>query len=349
MPVLLRYSLLLSLLSCALTATPCPAERPIPIVSGTAVAELGEMPPEPPAGFATSDDAVDAIRSGKVAAVNLIQPLPPGIVIQRDIEYGNPGDRPLLLDLYSPKESTAAVPGIIFVHGGSWKHGKKEDYRIYAMHFAARGYVVASIQYRLSKEAPFPAAIHDVKAAIRYMRANADSIGVDPDRIGIAGGSAGGHLSMMAGYSADVGELDGHSGHAGVSSRVQCVVNLYGPTDMTTEYARKVSTTNSAVSDFFEGTYEEQPESYAAGSPLNYVTADDPPTLILHGTADTLVPINQADILAEKLAGFGVPYVYDRLPGWPHSMDVARPVHERCRWYMERFFDRYLKQAKSTE
>lgn len=324
------------------------AKEPLP-VSGTALAELGETPPAPPAGFDTSDAAFSAFRSGKVPAVNPFQLIPPGVTITSDVEYGDAGSRPLLLDLYSPKDTSEPAPGLIFIHGGSWKGGKKEDYRIYGLHFAQRGYVVASIQYRLSGEAPFPAAIHDVKAAVRYMRAEASSMGVDPDRIGVVGGSAGGHLSMMIGYSSDIRELDGNCGHEDVSSRVQCLVNLYGPTDMTTPYVQAVSKTNKAVSAFFEGTYEEQPDSYAAGSPLKYVTSDDPPTLILHGTVDALVPIKQADLLATALEENGVPYVYDRLPGWPHAMDVAQPVHERCLWYMDRFLDRYLKSSPASE
>ncbi len=217
------------------------------------------------------------------------------------------------------------------------------------MYFAQRGYVCASIQYRLSGEVPYPAAVHDVKAAVRFIRDEANAMGVDPNRIGVAGGSAGGHLAMMIGFSSDVDQLDGKSGHEGTSSRVQCVVNLYGPTDMTTPYARGVSETNPAVRAFFQGTYKEQPDLYAEGSPLNYVTSDDPPTLIMHGTVDALVPINQADILAQKLAAVGVPYIYDRLPGWPHSMDTAKPVNERCLWYMERFFDRYLADASAAK
>jgi len=153
----------------------------------------------------------------------------------------------------------------------------------------------------------------------------------------------------MIAYSSDVPELDGNSGHAGVSSQVQCLVNLYGPTDMTTEYVQGISKTNSAVSAFFEGTYAEQPESYATGSPLKYVTKDDPPTLILHGTVDDLVPIAQADLLANRLAELEIPYVYDRLPGWPHAMDVAKPVNDRCLWYMDRFFERFLKQSQASE
>jgi acetyl esterase/lipase len=314
-----------------------------PVSSGTALLELGAPPPDPPAGFSTSDEAFQAVLSGKVPRSD--PPVDPdlAVVVTPDVEYGNPGDRPLLLDLYSPREPGQPLPAIVFIHGGSWRGGKKEDYRSYATYFAQRGYVCASVQYRLSKEAPFPAAVHDAKAAIRFIRANAKSLGVDPQRIGVAGGSAGGHLAMMVGFSSDIASLDGNSGHPGVSSRVQCVVNLYGPTDMTTPYAQRVSTTNPAVKAFFAGTYQEQPELYRAGSPIQYVSPDDPPTLIMHGTVDELVPINQADILATKLAEVGVPYIYDRLPGWPHSMDTARPVNERVLWFAERFFDRYLK------
>lgn len=345
MSIIQRFVVCLTVTSVLAFVGSAQADNPRPVASGSALAELGETPPEPPTGFATSDEAFKAVKTGKIPAVNLFERVPKNVAIKSDIEYGNTGTRPLLLDLYSPNDVQGPVPGIVFIHGGSWKHGGKEDYRLYGMHFAKLGYVVASIQYRLSGEAPFPAAVHDVKAAVRYMRAEASSIGVDPDRIGVAGGSAGGHLSMMIGYSSDVPELAGKSGHPGVSSRVQCVVNLYGPTDMTTEYARNISQTNSAVSQFFTGTYKEQPDAYAAGSPLKYVTSDDPPTLILHGTVDALVPINQADILAKKLTEQQVPYVYDRLPGWPHAMDVAKPVNERCVWYMERFFARFLKNA----
>src|SRR5690606_12769333 len=150
---------------------------------------------------------------------------------------GDAGDRPLRLDLYSPRDLDGPAPGLIFIHGGGWKHGKKEDYRLYGLTFAQKGYVVASVQYRLSGEARYPAAIHDVKAAVRWMRSESESIGVDADRIGVAGGSAGGHLAMMLGYTSDVPTFDGDSGHEGVSSRVQAVVNIYGPTDLTTEFA----------------------------------------------------------------------------------------------------------------
>lgn len=342
----LRYARGLSFVLCGIVCTGCFAQNPRPVVSGTAVAELGEMPPEPPLGFASSDEAFAAVAAGKIERAN--PELDPDIkvTVTSDVEYGNAGNRPLLLDVYKPDAAEGSLPAIVFVHGGSWRGGKKEDYRPYAMYFAQRGYFIASIQYRLSGEAPYPAAVHDVKAAVRFVRDEADRLGVDANRIAVAGGSAGGHLAMMVGYSSDVESLRGRSGHEDASSSVRCVVNLYGPTDMTTPYAQRVSKTNAAVSAFFEGTYPEQSDRYAEGSPITYVTPDDPPTLILHGTVDALVPINQADVLADKLEEVGVPYIYDRLPGWPHSMDTAKVVNERCLWYMERFLDRYLKDPK---
>lgn len=325
----------------------------MPLTAGTAAettfSVLGDVPPSPPPGFASRDAVIAGMISGQVKVINLLRVAPQSVEVKKDIEYGNTGERPLLLDLYSPKQTDGPVPGLIFIHGGGWKGGKKEDYRYYGIEFAEKGYVVASIQYRLSGESKYPAAIHDVKAAVRWMRAEASSFGVDPERIGVAGGSAGGHLALLLGYTSDVEEFDGDSGHAGVSSRVQAVVNLYGPTDLTTEFARNQSETGSLLKKFFGGTYDEQPAKYEEASPIRYVTGDDPPTLILHGTIDKVVPINQADLLSKKLKETGVPYIYDRLPGWPHAMDLAQPVNERCVWFMERFFDRYLKQPSNKE
>jgi len=325
------------------------ADDPVSVITGTALEALGDTPPEPPAGFASSDEAMQAVNTGQVPLVVVFGPIPPGVEIKRDVEYGRAGNRPLLLDLYLPKNVDGAVPGLVFIHGGGWKSGGKEDYRFYGLRFAEKGYVVASIQYRLSREAQYPAAVHDVKAAVRWMRSEAESVGVDPQHIGVAGGSAGGHLSMMVAYSSDVPELDGDSGHPGVSSRVQCIVDLYGPTDLTTQFSRTRSVEDSSLSRFFDGTYGEQKQNYEAASPIRYVTSDDPPTLILHGTIDEIVPIEQADLLARCLHEAGVPYLYDRLPGWPHAMDLALSVNERCVWLMERFFDRYLRQGVAEQ
>jgi len=175
------------------------------------------------------------------------------------------------------------------------------------------------------------------------MRANAGELHVNPKLIGAIGGSAGGHLAMMIGYTADVPKLEGHGGHRGVSSRVQAVVDLYGPTDLTTPFA----VNNPTAINFLGGRkIGEARKQYELASPITHVTKDDPPTLIFHGSIDETVPIAQSDMLAKKLRTVGVPVQYDRLIGWPHTMDAAEVVNRRCRRLMIRFFDKYLPLPK---
>ena len=315
----------------------------VPGISGAALPELAEKPPPPPPGFETPQEALQAVKTGKVPLAPILTLFtPPGVEVTRDVEYGNPGGkRPLLLDLYRPKGNSEPAPALIFIHGGGWKGGKKEDYRVYAHAFAKLGYVVASISYRFSQESVFPAAVQDAKCAVRWVRANASKHGVDPERLAVVGGSAGGHLAMMIGYSPDVAELEGNGGHAGVSSRVAAVVDLYGPTDLTTTRGRE----SSLVRRFIGKSFDAAPRSYRLASPVTHVDRGDPPTLILHGTIDDVVPVRQADLLAARLKAAGVPYLYDRLAGWPHTMDLARPVYERSLWLMERFLARYLRTS----
>jgi len=265
---------------------------------------------------------------------------------RKNVEYGRVGNRRLLLDLYTPRNLQAPVPGIILIHGGGWKGGRKEDYTVYGRRLAAKGYVVASIDYRLSDEARFPAALEDCKCAVRWMRSNADTLRVNPNTIGVGGGSAGGHLSLLVGYCDSTASFDNSGGHPGISSKVQCIVDLYGPSDLTTDFVRQNKLAGALVSGFLGKSIDEAPELYSRASPINYVSANVPPTLILHGTVDDVVPIDQSDTLAARLAEFKVPYIYDRLPGWPHAMDLSQEVNDRCLWFMERFFARYLQQPE---
>jgi len=173
------------------------------------------------------------------------------------------------------------------------------------------------------------------------MRANAAELGVDPDRIAVSGNSAGGHLSMMVGYASGIPELEGDGGHPGVSSVVQAVVNFYGPVDLTTAYALS----RPEPAKFLGMGYDQNPDLFDMASPLHHLSKGDPPTLILHGVIDELVPIRQADRLAARLKELGIPYLYDRYPGWPHTMDLARDVNVRCRFYMNEFFNRHLRDG----
>jgi acetyl esterase/lipase len=317
-------------------------------ITGPLASKLTGTPPALSTGGATAGEIGKRIKSGEIELLKPMTDLPAGVEASYDVEFGKGGAKPLLLDLFKPKEIKKPVPGLIFVHGGAWKEGSRKNYGTYSRHFAAKGYVVATIEYRLSGEAPFPAAIQDVNCAIRWMRANAAKLGVDPNRIGLVGGSAGGHLVLLAAYAANDPELEGTGGNNGVSSRVQAVVDIYGlvslgartpPGRVRFIRARAID----PVVQFMGGKRaDDDPELYAKASPITHVTKDAPPTLILHGTVDELVKIAHSDKLAAKLSELGVPYLYDRIEGWHHGMDIVKEVHEHCEWMMDQFFAQVL-------
>lgn len=297
-----------------------------------------EVPPAP-AGYASEKEVKEAFFAGKLKPIDLTIDVPDTVTVEKNIEYGKGGGHALQLDLYSPKERKHPLPAILFLHGGGWTGGYRQIYHYYCVKFAERGYVVATATYRLAGEAPFPAAVEDTKCAVRWLRANAKKLGIDPNKIAVAGGSAGGHLAMMIGYSSDVPELDGKGGNPDISSGVQAVVDLYGPTDLTAEEAKS----RKEVLNLMGGKkIDEAADSYRLASPVTHVTKGDPPTLILHGSIDTTVPIHQAELLVEKLKSAGVVYEYDRLEGWPHTMDLDSSVNEHCIAKMFEFLDKNL-------
>jgi len=256
-----------------------------------------------------------------------------------NIEYGQAGEYTLVLNLWQPKERLAnPVPAIIYIHGGGWELKGHAFCSYWCARYAAKGYVCATIEYRTSNEAFFPAAVEDAKCAVRWIRANAEKYNVDPNAIAVVGQSAGAHLALMVGYTDD-GTFDGNGGHPEYSSRVQAVVDNYGPSDLAAENVRNIS----VVPEFLEGkSYEEAPDLYVAASPVTYITPDDPPTLIFHGTVDGIVPVAQSDELAAKLKANGVPCLYDRQEGWDHLMDVFRGVAARCMYIQDAFFEEVI-------
>jgi len=308
------------------------------------VQNQGDLPPAAP-GYKSQQEIIAAIALGKIKKINVPEEMPKGVELLTDITYGKGGDRPLKLDLYKPVALEKKVPALIFIHGGSWKGGNKNMYRPYATRYAQRGYVVASISYRLSGEAPFPAAIQDAKCAVRWMRAHAVEYKVDPNYICVLGGSAGGHIAMMVGYCQDEKEFEDSGGYENFSSKAQAVVNIYGPCDLTVPVLRDAE----SIRKFLGGkTYDEAPELYTKASPLHHLTKDDPPTLILHGTLDSLVPISQSDELVKHLKQTGVPYTYDRLEGWPHVMDMAEIVFNRCLFFIDKFLAENMPVPKTV-
>lgn len=277
------------------------------------------------------------------------------VTVEENIAYGKGGDLELKLDIAQP-EGDGPFPAIVFIHGGGWYQGNRQGYRSQVMEAAKRGYVAATISYRLMKfdEAKketttatptFPAQIHDAKASIRWLRANAKKYHVDPERIGVTGGSAGGHLSLLVGLTDARSNLEGDGGNPDQSSRVQAVVNVFGPTDMATCH------TNSVVPWIFRllmgGTPDETAETYKAASPITYVSEDDPPVLTLHGDRDTLVPIAQATMLDEKMKAAGASHTLMIFEGQGHGFggqDAQKSM--TATWD---FFDQHLKPKSPTE
>ncbi len=302
-------------------------------------------PPPLPEGVEHTGELLFLLSIEALTLLDLNAPIdvPDAVEEITGIEYGNADGTPLLLDLYLPRDRDKPVPVLIFIHGGSWRGGKRSDYKYYGVRFPQMGYAVATITYRLVPDAVFPAAVHDAKCAVRWVRAHGAQYGIDTDAIGVVGGSAGGHLAMMLGYSAGVPELEGDGGHQEYSSAVQAVVNLYGPVDLTLPEHHD----NPTLHNFFGGKhYNDAPELYELASPLTHVDENAPPTLIIHGTDDDIVPHNQADMLAARFEELGVDYEYLKLEGYPHALDAVLEVNAHCRWHMYRFLEKHLPVPK---
>src|SRR5687768_13215615 len=223
------------------------------------------------------------------------------IDVQTDIEYAKAGEISLTLDFYKPKEAAAGPrPLVVWIHGGGWQNGNKASGLGRLASLVASGdYVGASVGYRLTDKATWPAQILDCKAAIRYLRANADKLGIAPDKIGVWGSSAGGHLVSMLGTSGDVKDVEGDLGTTGVSSRVSCVVDYCGPSDFLLFglSAPRMNEPGRPVYKLFGGPTKDKADLAKQASPVTYVTKDDPPFLIVHGTDDRTVSIKQAERL----------------------------------------------------
>jgi acetyl esterase/lipase len=274
-------------------------------------------------------------------AVPAIAQESPKVVTKQDIVYRTVGGEDLKLDLAMPDSGTGPFPAIVVIHGGAWRQGSKNDNRGVLDEFARHGYVAISPQYRFCPKDPFPAQVHDVKAAVRWLRSNARDYKIDPLHIGAVGFSAGGHLSLMLGLTDDDDGLEGDDVPKDApSSRVQCVVNYFGPADLAADDLPLVS--KNFVKDFLGGTPQEKAEAAKLSSPATFATKDDPPTLTFQGTKDPLVPHTQAYTLADALTEAGAPNCrVELIIGGGHGWGGKEL--ERTRNLTIAFFDEHLK------
>jgi len=293
---------------------------------------------EAPSGYMNETFLKISYALGMLDLIDTEPVVPEDILEIKNIEYKHIDTTSLQLDIYKLKNLRTPAPLLIFVHGGAWRTGKRADYLPYLIDYAKKGYVTATVSYRLVKQAPFPAAVQDVNCAVKWFKSHGDVYGYDPDRIALIGGSAGGHLSMMIGYAGNEQMFNDNGCDSTASSKVKVIVDLYGPTDLTTPYAQG----RKEAIDFIGDTYVNKPEPYLLASPKHYITPDDPPTLIFQGTIDSLVPVSQSDSLDIWLSKVGVPHEYHRLKGWPHTMDLSVKVNEYCQFYIDEFLKKYL-------
>ena len=264
-----------------------------------------------------------------------------GVTFETGVEYANPDGQHLQLDIARPKAGDGPFPAVICIHGGGFRAGKREGYDGLCIKLAQQGYVAMTVTYRLAPKYPFPAAVHDTKAAVRWARANAAKYKIDPDRIGVTGGSAGGHLAQFLAVTEGVKEFEGDGGNPDQSSRVACVVNVYGPSDFTKSYGKSVDAAE-VLPLWLGGNLETAKKTHVRASPLNWVTPNAAPTLCIHGTEDKYVAHEQAVWLTDRLKAAGVEAELLTLEGAGHGFKGKDA--ETAEKALVAFFDKHLKK-----
>jgi acetyl esterase/lipase len=277
--------------------------------------------------------------SGEVVVLAQTPKLPEGVKVLRDLEYVKDGHERQKLDLYLPKKADKPLPVVVWIHGGAWRGGNKNYCP--GLFLTAKGFAVASINYRLSQHAVFPAQIHDCKAAIRWLRGNAKKYHLDADHIGVWGASAGGHLVALLGTTGNVKDLEGKDGNLEQSSKVQCVVDWFGPTDFRALPEKVSNDPKSVVAALLGGPPAKEKKKAALASPVTHVHKGCPPFLIMHGDKDRTVSVSQSKALAEALKKVGVKVSLVVLEDSGHGGPAF--VNEESRKRIEEFFNAHLK------
>ena len=309
-----------------------PPNNPLPITNKpSSTTQKTNLPYQ-----ASSTELIDTLKSN-------VQPIAEGgVLVYKDIVYNKSSDGfKLLLDLYLPVSTTKKIlPAVVFIHGGGWMmdnktHCQARDY------LPQKDYAVACIDYRLSNVAKFPAQVYDIKAAVRWLRANANNYNIDPNHIGAWGDSAGGHLASMLGVSGSTSDLEGSIGVSGYSSRVQAVVDWFGPTDFSQIIPLKDNFNEyyQAATQLLGSPLENNSELIKKASPLSYISSDDPPFLIMHGDADETVPYQQSELFYNALKLTGVDVTYKLYPNNGHAFQEEKEFKT-----VLDFFDKHLKK-----
>jgi acetyl esterase/lipase len=271
----------------------------------------------------------------------MVVKLPGRVEIEENVVFGSGGGRQLECDVFVPPDSRTDRPAVLVIHGGGWYGGDRTQLRGYGIQLARYGFVCVCPEYRLSGEATWPAQIHDVKAALRWLRGNASALGVATDKIAVAGNSAGAHLALMLGATPNVEVFEGKGGQPDVDSSCAAVVAIYPPTLL------RVGEIGDAIGALFGGKASRETED--AASPITYAHRNFPPTLLIHGNADDVVPVDASFSMYKALADVGAQvelHIYD---GAPHAFDSLPEFGRQLVEIMALFLDRKVANPRGFD
>lgn len=283
----------------------------------------------------------DALRR-RIGGAAALEELPEELKVERDVVYGDgPNAQYQKLDIIYHKDTSQRRPAIMMIHGGGFSQGNKAAFHTLMRDYAREGYVTLSIAYRFTQVAPFPAQVEDCKLAVRWLRAHADPYGVDPERIGVTGASAGGYLAAMMAFTAASDGFEGDGPYRDQSSRVQAAAPLCGIYDLRPDALRRTGSDDSGWKAFLGKKPSEDPELAAKASPIVYVSKDSPPILLIHAKDDLGAPVHFSQDLAVVLSKTGVPCVLHIVKGTAHGWSL--PYEDDVPQVMREFFARHLK------
>ncbi len=298
------------------------------------------FPEKPAMGYHYLWTTYLAIQVGLEDVIKTDRDIPDNLEAIRDIEYKNVDGKSLQLDFLRPRAMTKPAPLVVMLHGGSWRYGRRTDMTPLMIDLANRGYVTATVSYRLKET--YPNCVEDAVDAIDWFFAHGQEYGYDADRIAIVGASAGAHLAMMAGYNWR--EKTNRGDSASNLQRIRAVVNLFGPVDLTTDFGRK----QPSVLAFMAQPYQDAPDLWLEASPIVYIDRNVPPTMTIHGTSDELVPNSQADQLNARLDSMGVARADYRFPLWPHALILVQRVYDSSMLKIVEFLEEHLAEVDSS-
>lgn len=263
------------------------------------------------------------------------------VTIEDGIIFGRGGGRDLRLDLFRPPAAVANGTGVLLVHGGGWIQGDRSQLRGYGILLGRLGYTCVASEYRLSGESAWPAQIHDVKAALRWMRANSGRLGIDATRIAISGNSAGAHLALMAAATPNDPAFEGEGGHAGAGTEVAAAIAFYAPTNLEVRAGARL---DDVIVALMGGDTSEA--RLRSASPLHFARREFPPTLLFSGNNDEIVHVDESLRMYRALVGAGARAELHLYEGAPHAFDSLADFGRQCASIMALFLDRHVVRPR---